>query len=1006
MSFKNITFNDLKPAITSSIIYLIIGFLWIFFSDKFVENAFPVNQWHIISTYKGWVFVFLSALLIFTLVKANLVVLQKANKKLEILYKYQISIFDEVPILIWRTDSNGKDIYFNKTWLNFTGNTIDQQIEEGWLLGVHPEDRLFCKQTVENSFLKREKFNLEFRLRYKDGLYRWISNIGSPYYNLDGEFEGYIGACNDISENINSKNKITKISHLYLVLSKINEVIANIDDEKTLFNQLCSIGCEYGEFKMTWIGISKDGLHFQISCCEGENKDILKLFKIIDLSLENNKETAAKLIKGDIYVCKDAELCHLNEEMSKVLINFDISSLAAIPIIKKHDLYAIFIIFSTDPDFFDEKEIGLLKEIENAVSFAVAKMEVENERVIAEKKLTESEQKFRELVETMNDVFWLEDLTGSQMIYVSPAFEKIWCVSVDELFNNNNYWKSTVLSEDQYKIKDEYEIIKSTGSFEAEYRVVTADNKIKWIHSKSVLVKNEKGEPYRIAGLATDITEKKESEMELIQNRNMLSEAQRLGQLGSWEWDINSNKIIFSGEMYFILGVLPDELTHNIASFFNMVHPEDRSRFITVLNHTIETKEGFSANIRMLRKDGVLRYAISKGKAIVDSDEKVIKIIGFLQDVTEKITAEKRMHDFYVSFQAIINGSPIAIFDLDKSGFVKSIWNQAAERIFGLSDVEVIGKIPPFLPDNYYEEHLDFVKNIFKGKLVIDYELVLKKNDNTNIDISIASAPLYDSSGKIFAIMALAEDITEKKRINKNLIASKEKAEKADKLKTEFLAQMSHEIRTPINVIISFSSLVAETVNTDENPELVEYFASIKNAGKRIIQTIDSILNMSELQSGSYEVIKKDTDIYKDILMPFYNEFIKTCENKSIGLELVLQTENSVVNIDKYSTAKIFENLIDNAIKYTLEGGIKLIVKQNENKKLEILVSDTGIGISEEFMRDLFEPFRQEEQGYSRRYEGNGLGLSLVKKYCEINDIFIGVESKKGVGTTFKLVFG
>lgn len=795
------------------------------------------------------------------------------------------------------------------------------------------------------------------------------------------------------------------MSRLYLVLSKVNEVIANIKNEKLLFEKLCSISCEYGEFKITWIGLAKESLRFDIICCEGENKEVLQFFKTINLSNLENKKIADRLVKGEVYVCNDAEFGFLDEEMKRILKSFDISSYAVIPVIKNNSLYSILMIFSNDPYFFDEKEIGLLKESSNAISFAVSNMEVDEARLIAERNLSESEQKFRELVENMNDVFWLENLAGTETIYISPTFEKIWGASVKEIYKNTNYWNLSVLNEDKYKIVQEYEIVRLKGEFETEYRILTADGKVKWIHTKSVLVKNDKGEPYRIAGLASDITEKKESEIELLQNRNLLSEAQRLGQLGSWDWDINTNKIILSGEMYFILGVLPDEFIHNIASFFNMVHPEDRSRFITILNQTIETKEGFSANFRILRRDGVLRYVLSKGKAIVDSQDRVIKVIGFIQDVTDKVVSEKKMHDYFVSFQAIINSAPIAIFDLDKKGYVKSIWNYAAERIFGLSDEEVIGKTPPFLLNDYYDEYLNFVKDIFKGKLVVDYELTFKNKDNTNIDISIASAPLYDSNGKIFAIMALAEDITENKRINKNLIASKEKAEKADKLKTEFLAQMSHEIRTPINVIISFSSLVADTVNTDEYPELNEYFTSIKNAGKRIIQTIDSILNMSELQSGSYEVIKKETDLYKEILQPFYYEFKKVCETKKISLELVSLTENSIVNIDKYSTSKIVENLIDNAIKYTSEGSIKILIEKDEEGKLLVLVSDTGIGISEEFMDYLFEPFRQEEQGYSRRFEGTGLGLSLVKNYCEINNIKIEVKSEKGVGTTFKLIF-
>jgi len=134
-------------------------------------------------------------------------------------------------------------------------------------------------------------------------------------------------------------------------------------------------------------------------------------------------------------------------------------------------------------------------------------------------------------------------------------------------------------------------------------------------------------------------------------------------------------------------------------------------------------------------------------------------------------------------------------------------------------------------------------------------------------------------------------------------------------------------------------------------------------------------------------------------------EYRNNAKKKNIELEFSLNTDNAKVFVDEYSIIQVFANLFDNAIKYTEHGKISVNVFRNKNNEVNVEIEDTGIGISEEYLPNLFLPFRQEEQGYSRKYEGNGLGLSLVKKYCELNNADISVKSSKGNGTKFTVTF-
>ncbi len=298
-----------------------------------------------------------------------------------------------------------------------------------------------------------------------------------------------------------------------------------------------------------------------------------------------------------------------------------------------------------------------------------------------------------------------------------------------------------------------------------------------------------------------------------------------------------------------------------------------------------------------------------------------------------------------------------------------------------------------------------FTEIIEKAGEVYGFETIAKKKDGTAFYIRESARLVKDENGKILYYEGIIEDITSQKQAEEKIIEAKESAEQSDKLKTEFLAQMSHEIRTPINVILSFSNLIKDEVRGLISKELQNSFSIIDNASRRMIRTIDLILNMSQLQTGSYQSRMGSVDVHKDVLIPLYPEFSRLANEKNLRLIINKRIEDSNIYGDEYSLRQIFDNLIHNAIKYTPKGSIELNIEKGGNSHLKVEVLDTGIGISEQYLPNLFKPFTQEEHGYTRKYEGNGLGLALVKRYCELNKAEIKVESIKNKGTKFTLLF-
>ncbi len=261
--------------------------------------------------------------------------------------------------------------------------------------------------------------------------------------------------------------------------------------------------------------------------------------------------------------------------------------------------------------------------------------------------------------------------------------------------------------------------------------------------------------------------------------------------------------------------------------------------------------------------------------------------------------------------------------------------------------------------------------------------------------IAIQNAQLYNEQLKAYSAL---------KEANEKLRLAKDEAEKSNRLKSQFLAQMSHEIRTPINIIFGFTSLLREDFEPEQVVKHQDTFESIMSAGKRIMNTIDTILEMSQIQTGTMEYTPVLLNLSKDVLFYLYKEFKLLSDTKGLKLNFIYAAENKCIRADKYMVKQIFSKILDNAIKYTDKGSVILHV-YNEENKVCVDIEDTGIGISENYLKLLYAPFSQEEMGYTRKFDGNGLSLAIAKKYIEVNNAEIYVTSTKQKGTKFTVKF-
>jgi signal transduction histidine kinase len=259
----------------------------------------------------------------------------------------------------------------------------------------------------------------------------------------------------------------------------------------------------------------------------------------------------------------------------------------------------------------------------------------------------------------------------------------------------------------------------------------------------------------------------------------------------------------------------------------------------------------------------------------------------------------------------------------------------------------------------------------------------------------------------IHAALAINNSLMIQKQIsiNEELRIAKQEVEKFAMLRVHFLAQMSHEIRTPLNIIIGGMELLKLNLGKDISEENTEVFQMLESGSARIIRTIEEILQLSKIRAGDYDLQIENINLESEIFQPLVTKYKKEALKKNLEFTYIKTTDKDQVTGDRYMINQIFTEIIDNAIKYTFKGSVTVEQFENTENKLCVKIKDTGIGISDEYFKLIFEPFTQEHTGYSRKFEGNGLALALIKKYAELNNILIDVKSEKNVGSEFFITF-
>jgi PAS domain S-box-containing protein len=263
----------------------------------------------------------------------------------------------------------------------------------------------------------------------------------------------------------------------------------------------------------------------------------------------------------------------------------------------------------------------------------------------------------------------------------------------------------------------------------------------------------------------------------------------------------------------------------------------------------------------------------------------------------------------------------------------------------------------------------------------------------------VQAIPVSDEQGKIIGILQTCRDVTERKEAER-LLHEKKIAEVANRTKSEFLANMSHELRTPLNSIIGFSDLLHEQVYGELNEKQTKAVGNISRSGKHLLNLINDILDLSKVEAGKLELNYKEFDL-SNKLYAIKNLLSPIADRKNIEVKISVDKDLTSIQADEARFVQILYNLLDNAIKFSHEDGLVQIEAIKKGDMVEIKVRDNGIGIKTEDQYKLFKPFSQVDSFSSKKFQGTGLGLSLVKQIVNLHGGYVWFSSKVGEGSTF-----
>ncbi len=623
------------------------------------------------------------------------------------------------------------------------------------------------------------------------------------------------------------------------------------------------------------------------------------------------------------------------------------------------------------------------------------------------RKLRRSETKFDQIAAIASDWFW-EQGSDLRYRYISRSETRRGDLDVSKFIGLTR--RETVgdeMAEEEW-LRHEADLAARRPFDDFRMKRRDKDGRVRTYTVSGMPIHDEAGSFAGYRGIGRDITDRVEAEEKVLREREFLQSIldalpARISVKGG-----DGRYILASRAFVEFLGVPRDEiLGHTPVEIAARTdeHPlsiESAEAILAEDRQIAETGDSiFRAERRRPLKDGAVRWEeVTKIPFLAHGQEKPW-IMASVSDITELKRAERRLR----TLSRAIEQSPVAVMVSDPEGRIEYV-NQAFQRVSGYGAEEVVGCNPRILKSGYTssEEYRRLWRKLLAGETWTG-ELLNRAKDGHLFWEEAAISPVIDESGSIHNFIAIKTEITERKRLEQELVAACERAEAANRAKSNFLAMVSHELRTPLNAVIGFSDIIHRGILGSVTPAVyAEYAQDINTSGQMLLSLVNDILDLTRVESGRDALSMAMVDV-STVIQDVTKLLRALADNGGhrIDIDCVPGIE---AKIDRRAVKQIVINLTGNAAKYTDRGGlISISSRRNRDGRVALAVSDTGIGMTEEEVAVAMEPFTRLSNRLTTASQGLGVGLHIVRRLVDAMGAEMTIESSPGAGTTVLVVF-